>query len=296
MTDARTLSPTLPRLTVDDAVRAALAEDLGRAGDITTNATIAADARARGVIAGRRDGIVAGLPLVEAAFALVGGDPVVTAHVRDGDRIAAGDIIAHVSGDARAILSAERVALNYLMMLSGIATHTARFAAAIAHTGARICDTRKTVPGLRALSKYAVLCGGGANHRFGLDDAVLIKDNHIAVAGGVAPAIATARAHAGHMVRIEVEVDTLEQLRAALPARPDAVLLDNMDPAALRQAVAINRAHNAGRVKLEASGNVDLDTVGAIAEVGVDYISTSKITMAAPPLDAALDMMVESKP
>lgn len=292
VTPSRTSPPTLPPLMVEDAVRAALIEDLGRAGDITTNATIAPGASAHAVIAGRDEGVVAGMPLVEAAFDLIGGQIRVTPRVADGDRVAPGEVIAEVSGNARALLSAERVALNYLMLMSGIATHTARFADAIAHTGARICDTRKTVPGLRTLSKYAVICGGGANHRFGLDDAVLIKDNHIAVAGGVAPAIEAARTTVGHMVAIEVEVDTLDQLRAALPAGPDAVLLDNMDVGTLREAVTITRAHAPGTVKLEASGNVDLDTLGAIAETGVDYISTSKITMAAPPLDVGLDVTV----
>ncbi|MEQ8402504.1 MAG: carboxylating nicotinate-nucleotide diphosphorylase [Roseitalea porphyridii] len=294
MPDVTSYPPSLPPLMVEEAVRAALLEDLGRAGDITTNATIAPGARATATIASRQEGIVAGLPLVEAAFWLIGGDLRVTPHLSDGDRVAPGAIVAHISGNARALLSAERVALNYLMLLSGIATHTARFADAIAHTRARICDTRKTVPGLRTLSKYAVRCGGGANHRFGLDDAVLIKDNHIAVAGGVAGAVQAARAHAGHMVRVEIEVDTLDQLRAALPARPDIVLLDNMDVDTLRQAVAINRAHNDGAITLEASGNVDLDTVVAIAETGIDLISTSKITMAAPTLDVGLDIAVET--
>ena len=287
------MPPTLPRLMVEDAVRAALLEDLGRAGDITTNATVAPDATAKAVLASRENGVVAGLPLAEAAFALIGGGLDFTSHLADGDRVAPGDVIAEVSGNARALLSAERVALNYLMMLSGIATHTARFADAIAHTDAKVCDTRKTVPGHRTFSKYAVRCGGGANHRYGLDDAILIKDNHIAVSGGVAEAVDAARAYVGHTVKIEIEVDRLDQLRAALPARPDIVLLDNMGPDTLREAVAINRADNGGAVKLEASGGVDLDTIAMIAETGVDYISTSKITMAAPTLDIGLDIVLD---
>lgn len=293
MPDIQSYPPSLPALMVEDAVRAALLEDLGRAGDITTDATIAPDMTARAVIASREHGTIAGLPLAEAAFAAIGSGLRLVAHVADGDTVEPGTIVAAISGNARAILSAERVALNYLMMLSGIATHTARFAAAIAHTHARVCDTRKTVPGHRTLAKYAVRCGGGSNHRFGLDDAVLIKDNHIAVSGGVAEAVRNARAHVGHTVMVEIEVDTLDQLRAALPAAPDIVLLDNMTPDLLRQAVAINRSHNGGKVKLEASGNVDLDTVAAIAETGVDFISTSKITMAAPTLDLGLDIVLD---
>ena len=190
----------------------------------------------------------------------------------------------------RAPSAAERTALNYLMHLSGIATLTARFVEAVAGTGAKICCTRKTVPGLRGFQKYAVACGGGSNHRFGLDDAVLIKDNHIAVAGGVAKAIEAARGHVGHLVKIEVEVDTLDQMREALAAAPDVILLDNMSPETLAAAVKINLDDNRGRVRLEASGNVDLGTVRAIAETGVDYISTSKITLGAPPLDIGLDI------
>ncbi|MCR9120848.1 MAG: carboxylating nicotinate-nucleotide diphosphorylase [Phyllobacteriaceae bacterium] len=293
MPDTLFYPPSLPSLMVEEAVRAALLEDLGRAGDITTNATIAPDMTARAVIASREVGTTAGLPLAEAAFAAIGGGLQFVAHVADGDAVDPGTIVATVSGNARAILSAERVALNYLMMLSGIATHTARFASAIAHTHAKVCDTRKTVPGHRTFAKYAVRCGGGSNHRFGLDDAVLIKDNHIAVSGGVAEAVRNARAHVGHTVMVEIEVDTLDQLRAALPAGPDIVLLDNMTPDLLRQAVAINQADNGGKVRLEASGGVDLDTVAAIAETGVDFISTSKITMAAPTLDLGLDMVLD---
>ena len=201
----------------------------------------------------------------------------------------AGDNVARIEGNARAILSAERVALNYLMHLSGIASYTAKFADLIAHTNAKVCDTRKTIPGMRAFAKYAVKCGGGANHRFGLDDAILIKDNHVAVAGGVAKAILAARAYAGHLVKIEVEVDGIEQFEEALSVHADVILLDNMGPELLEKAVKIN----AGRAKLEASGNIAFDTIKAIAETGVDYISTSKITMAAPTLDIGLDIEIK---
>jgi nicotinate-nucleotide pyrophosphorylase (carboxylating) len=286
------LKPALPRLLVEEAVRAALLEDLGRAGDITSNATIPPDAQARAVLSTREDGILCGIPLAEAAFALI--DPAVSVNVRkiDGDRIARGTTVAEIEGNARAILAAERVALNYLMRMSGIATYTDRFQALIAHTAARVTCTRKTVPGQRAFDKYAVKCGGGSNHRYGLDDAILIKDNHIAVCGGVAMAIERAKSFAGHLVKVEVEVDRLSQFREALDADPDVILLDNMGPELLAEAVAINRAHNGGRIKLEASGNVRFETIKAIAETGVDFISTSKITMAAPTLDLGLDVVI----
>ncbi len=284
------LPPSLPRLMIEDAVRAALLEDLGRAGDITTNATIAPDATATALLASREDGVIAGLGLAETAFKLM--DPAIAfeARLSDGDTVKPGDVVAAISGNARAILSAERVALNFLMHMSGIATYTARFAREIAHTDAKVTCTRKTIPGHRTFEKYAVRCGGGSNHRFGLDDAILIKDNHIAVSGGVAKAVEAARAYVGHLVRIEIEVDTLDQLREALTAAPDAILLDNMSNDRLREAVALNKADNGGRVKLEASGNVRFETIREIAETGVDYISTSKITMAAPTLDVGLDI------
>ncbi|MCC0020435.1 MAG: carboxylating nicotinate-nucleotide diphosphorylase [Nitratireductor sp.] len=277
---------------VEEAVRAALLEDLGRAGDITTDATIPADARAKAVLATREDGILSGLPLAEAAFRAI--DPALKfkALKVDGDRLKAKQVVARIEGNARAILAGERVALNYLMRMSGIATYTAAFQDLLEGTGARITCTRKTVPLHRAFDKYAVKCGGGSNHRFGLDDAILIKDNHIAVAGGVALAIERARAFVGHLVKVEVEVDTLKQFREALKAGPDVVLLDNMTPEQLAEAVAINKADNGGRVKLEASGNVNIDTVAAIGRTGVDYISTSKITMAAPTLDLGLDIAI----
>lgn len=294
--------PVLSPLMVEEQVRAALCEDLGRAGDITSQATIAPEMVAKAELNAREDGVVAGLDLAREAFRLM--DPAICfeAFVKDGDRIAPGTVIATVSGPARAVLSAERVALNYLMHLCGVATHTARFTQEIAHTQAKVCCTRKTIPGLRALEKYAVRMGGGSSHRYGLDDAILIKDNHIAVAGGVAGAIRAARAFAGHLVKVEVEVTDLEELEEALEAQPDVILLDNMGPELLRRAVEINRdcagltdaayAGDPRRVKLEASGNVDLKTIRAIAETGVDYISTSKITMAAPTLDIGLDVVV----
>ena len=286
------LKPQLPKVMVEEAVRAALLEDLGRAGDITTDATIPADARAKAVLATREDGILSGLPLAEAAFRAI--DPALKfkALKVDGDRLKAKQVVARIEGNARAILAGERVALNYLMRMSGIATYTAAFQDLLEGTGARITCTRKTVPLHRAFDKYAVKCGGGSNHRFGLDDAILIKDNHIAVAGGVALAVERARAFVGHLVKVEVEVDTLKQFREALKAGPDVVLLDNMTPEQLAEAVAINKADNGGRVKLEASGNVNIDTVAAIGRTGVDYISTSKITMAAPTLDLGLDIAI----
>ena len=283
------LSPILIRKAIDEA----LLEDLGRAGDITTNATIPSNAKAECVLASREDGIVSGMELARAAFAAIDPDLKFKALVEDCEPIKAGEKLAAIKGNARAILSAERVALNYLMRMSGIASYTAEFANEIAHTNAQVCCTRKTIPGHRAFDKYAVKCGGGSNHRFGLDDAILIKDNHIAVAGGVKLAIERARDFAGHLVKVEVEVDTLEQFAEALQAKPDVVLLDNMSNAQLKKAVAMNAKDNAGAVKLEASGNVNIKTIKAIAETGVDYISTSKITMAAPTLDVGLDIAIK---
>jgi nicotinate-nucleotide pyrophosphorylase (carboxylating) len=280
--------PELPHLMVEDQVRAALLEDLGRAGDITSNATIGPERQATAEMNSREAGIISGLPLAEAAFRLINPAIRFEALVTDGTRVEPGMMIARISGPARGLLSAERVALNYLMHLSGIATHTARFADAIAHTKAKVTCTRKTIPGLRGVEKYAVRCGGGSSHRYGLDDAILIKDNHIAVAGGIAEALRAAKAFAGHLVKVEIEVDTLEQFQVVLDEGADACLLDNMGPDVLRQAVAMNK----GRITLEASGNVNLDTIQAIAETGVDFISTSKITMAAPTLDIGLDMAI----
>jgi len=282
------LPAQLPRLLVEKAVAAALEEDLGLAGDLTSQATLAPEMRARASLSTREAGVVAGLDLAAAAFRLVGDGVTFTPKVVDGTRVNAGDMIAVVEGSARLVMSAERVALNFLNHMSGIATLTRSYADAVAGTGARICDTRKTTPGMRAFQKYAVRCGGGANHRYSLDDAILIKDNHIAVAGSVAAAYRAAEAFAGHLVAIEIEVQTLAELEEALSAGARLVLLDNMDNDTLRQAVAIN----AGRARLEASGGVMLDRVRSIGETGVDYISTSQITMGARPLDLGLDVEI----
>jgi nicotinate-nucleotide pyrophosphorylase (carboxylating) len=287
MTTLSALSPLL----VESAVRAALEEDLGRAGDVTTQATIPATASATAIIAAREDGVIAGLPLAREAFRLLNAGVLFEPRVDDGALVARTDVIARVSGPARAMLSAERVALNYLGRLSGVATLTSRFAARIAHTKAKVCDTRKTTPGLRAFEKYAVRCGGGANHRFGLDDAVLIKDNHIAVAGGVAAALRAAKAHVGHLVKIEIEVDTLEQLREALHEGADAVLLDNMSLQELREAVSLID----GRLTTEASGGVTFETIAQIAETGVDLISVGALTHSAPTLDVGLDVEIKTR-
>jgi nicotinate-nucleotide pyrophosphorylase (carboxylating) len=287
MTMLSALSPLL----VENAVRAALEEDLGRAGDVTTQATIPATASATAIIGAREDGVVAGLPLAQAAFRLLNTGVLFEPRVDDGARVARADVIARVSGPARAILSAERVALNYLGRLSGVATLTSRFAARIAHTNAKVCDTRKTTPGLRAFEKYAVRCGGGANHRFGLDDAALIKDNHIAVAGGVVAALRAAKAHVGHLVKIEIEVDALDQLREALNEGVDAVLLDNMSLQELREAVSLI----GGRLTTEASGGVTFETIAQIAETGVDLISVGALTHSAPVLDVGLDIEIKTR-
>jgi nicotinate-nucleotide pyrophosphorylase (carboxylating) len=277
----------LSPLEIDAAVERALAEDLGRAGDVTSVATVPAEATARAVVVARAAGTIAGLPLVAATVRRLARDIEIVAEAGDGALVAAGTPLMHIAGPARAILAAERVALNFLGHLSGIATATATFVRAVAHTDARICCTRKTTPGLRALEKYAVRCGGGFNHRFGLDDAILIKDNHIAVAGGIAAVLARAKAVAGHLVKVEIEVDTLAQLAEVLAAGgADAVLLDNMDPATMRRAVEMV----AGRLITEASGGVTLATIAAIAEAGVDYISSGGLTHSAPNLDVAIDI------
>lgn len=291
MTELHAYKPELPSVMVDDAVRAALREDLGRAGDITTLATIPPDAIADVVIASREDGVLSGMPLARAAFRAINPDIQFETLIDDGEALAPGDVVARIKGRARDVLSAERVALNYLGHLSGIATATAQFAEKIVHTKARVVCTRKTTPGLRAFEKYAVRCGGGANHRFGLDDAVLIKDNHIGVVGDVARTVETARAYVGHLVKIEVEVDTLDQLAAVLPAKPDVVLLDNMGAAMLRQAIALVEKLNPA-TKTEASGGIKLDTIAEKAETGVDYISTGWITHSAPVLDLGLDVAI----
>jgi len=278
--------PDLPPPLVEEAVRRALLEDLGRAGDITTAATIPPDATAEAVIAARKPGVIAGLALAASAFRQIDSAIRFEPALSDGTRVEPGAVAARISGPARGILSAERVALNFLCHLSGVATATRRYADAIAHTHARITCTRKTTPGLRAFEKYAVRCGGGSNHRFGLDDAVLIKDNHIAVAGGVAQAIARAKSYVGHLVKIEVEADDLDQLREALGAGADVILLDNMSPKMLAEAVRIT----AGAAILEASGGITIENIAAVAETGVDYISSGAITHSAPALDLGLDI------
>lgn len=277
--------PPLPILMIEPLVRAALIEDLGRAGDITTDAIVPGGAQAETALVARAPGLLAGLDLALLAFKLI--DPAIMAAVTltDGARVSSGDVIATVSGPARGILTAERVALNFLCHLSGIATATAGVVDAVQGTRARITCTRKTVPGLRTVQKYAVRVGGGANHRFGLDDAVLIKDNHIAAAGGIKTAVERVRSAIGHLVKVEVEVDTLAQIEDALAAGVDAVLLDNMQPEDLRRAVAM--VH--GRAITEASGGITPASAPAIAATGVDLISIGWLTHTVTALDIGLD-------
>ena len=277
--------PPLSSLMIEPLVRAALIEDLGRAGDITTDAIVPAEGQAETALVARAPGVIAGLDLALLAFRLVDSAIVATVRLPDGARVASGDLIATASGPARGILTAERVALNFLCHLSGVATATAAIVEAVQGTRARIACTRKTMPGLRAVQKYAVRVGGGANHRFGLDDAVLIKDNHIAAAGGIKPAVQRVRAGIGHLVKVEVEVDTLAQIEDALAAGVDAVLLDNMEPEALRRAVAMVD----GRAVTEASGGITPATAPAIAATGVDLISIGWLTHSATALDIGLD-------
>jgi len=285
---APTLLP-LPRLMLEAIVRAALLEDLGRAGDITTDAVIPPGMQMKGVIAARQPGVIAGADAALLAFELMDPSVRVSIEKPDGSPVCPGDVAITLQGPARAILSAERVALNLMGHLSGVASATATLVDAVRPHKARIVCTRKTTPGLRALEKHAVRAGGGANHRFGLDDAVLIKDNHIAVAGGVRAAIERARGAVGHLVKIEVEVDTLAQLDEALATGADAVLLDNMTPAQLAEAVSRVRKVSGGRTITEASGGITLATVNAVAASGVDLISAGWITHSAPVLDLGLD-------
>ena len=277
--------PTLPDLLIEPVVRLALAEDLGRAGDVTAKACIPEDARMRAVFVARKPGVLAGIDCVRLAVLAMDPKASVELKLRDGEAFEAGAVLAEVEADARAFLSAERTALNLLGRLCGIATLTHAYVEAVSGTKARIADTRKTTPGLRALEKHAVLCGGGLNHRFGLDDAILIKDNHVAVCGGVGEAVRRAKAAAGHLMKVEVEVDGLDQLDEALAERPDVIMLDNFTLPMLREAVT----RTAGRVTLEASGGVNLETVRAIAETGVDVISVGALTHSAPSLDIGLD-------
>ncbi len=282
-----TLSPP-PAPIVDPILRSALAEDLGQRGDITTDAIISADTRARGAIVARAPGRVAGLSMALRTFELLDQTVSCDMLANDGDEVMAGQTLAYIDGPARVVVTGERVALNLLGRLSGIASATAAFVDAVRGTGARILCTRKTTPGMRALEKYAVRAGGGCNHRFGLYDEVLIKDNHIAIAGGVPQAIERVRRGNRTSVpcRIEVEVDNLAQLEQALAAGVDAVLLDNMDPSSLARAVALVD----GRATTEASGGITLETATAIAETGVDYLSIGWLTHSAPALDVGLDI------
>jgi len=281
-----TLPAPLSPLVIEPLVRMALAEDLGRGGDITTDSTVPADTRARVVIAAREEGRIAGMDLAEAAFRMVDKDLRITRLKPEGSDVAKGDAVLEIEGRARAILTAERVALNFMGHMSGIATLTLKMVRAVGNHKARIAATRKTTPGLRTVEKYAVMVGGGIPHRYGLDDAVMIKDNHIAMAGGIKTAIRNAKARIGHTVKIEVEVDTLDQLKDVLEEGADIVMLDNMSVEDMTAAVEMV----AGRVVVEASGGVTLDRIPAIAATGVDLISTGAITHSAPNFDVGLDV------
>jgi nicotinate-nucleotide pyrophosphorylase (carboxylating) len=274
------------RIVYEPFVRAALLEDIGHGADLTTDAIVPPDRMARAQIAARRSGVIAGLDVAALTFQLLDEPIAFKVHHDDGERVQPGDVVAEISGRARALLTGERTALNFLCRLSGIATATRNLVDLVAGTNTHIVDTRKTTPGLRALEKYAVRCGGGSNHRFGLDDAVLIKDNHLALAGSIRDAVARVRARSGHMVKIEVEVDTLDQLREALLEPIDAVLLDNMSPATLAEAVHIVD----GSVLTEASGSIRPETIAAVAASGVDLISVGWLTHSAPALDLGLDI------
>ena len=274
-------------LEIEAAVDRALAEDLGRAGDITSIATIPPGTPSHTKLVARKAGTISGLPLVATCFRRLSPEIEIKAEARDGETVAAKTVLMHINGDARAVLSAERVALNFLQHLSGIATATSAYVRAVGKANTRICCTRKTTPGLRALEKYAVRCGGGFNHRFGLDDAMLIKDNHIAVAGGIRAVLQRARASAGHLVKIEIEVDSLEQLDEVLDCGlADVVLIDNFDVASMTKAMT----KVAGRLVVEASGGITLENIAEIAATGVDYASSGALTHSAPALDVGLDI------
>jgi nicotinate-nucleotide pyrophosphorylase (carboxylating) len=281
--------PPLYPILYEPLVRRALEEDLGRAGDLTSDAILPVDLRAEARVVARAAGRIAGLPASLSAFRLLDVAIRIEEQAADGQDVEAGALLATVQGPARSILSAERTALNLLGRLCGIATATRDLQALVAPHGAHIVCTRKTTPGLRALEKYAVRCGGGQNHRFGLDDAVLIKDNHIALAGGIRPAVERARRGVGHLVKIEVEVDSLDQLREALDLGADVVLLDNMPLETLREAVALAR----GRAITEASGGINPKTAAAIAATGVNLLSMGWLTHSAPSLDVALDVALD---
>jgi nicotinate-nucleotide pyrophosphorylase (carboxylating) len=277
----------LSPLEIDDAVTRALAEDLGRAGDVTSIATIPETMKAKAVVVARKAGTIAGLPLVAASFQKLSPSIDIKAKARDGDTVKAGAALMTISGNARAIMEGERTALNFLGHLSGIATATAAYVRKVGKHKMRVCCTRKTTPGLRALEKYAVRCGGGFNHRFGLDDAMLIKDNHIAVAGSIRAVLERARAKAGHLVKIEIEVDSLDQLKDVLDCGlADVVMVDNFTVAQMKKAVAMVGR----RLVIEASGGITLDNIAAVAATGVDYASSGALTHSAPNLDVALDI------
>lgn len=277
----------LSNLLIEKHVRAALEEDLGHGRDVTSEALIPESEIAKASFVAREDGVLAGLMVALSTFSLVSPDFDMIIHAQDGDKLEAGFTIADVEGPARSLLTAERVALNFMSHMSGVASYTNRFVSKIEGLDAEICDTRKTIPGLRAFQKYAVSMGGGANHRFGLDDAILIKDNHIAVAGGIAQALDQAHLMAGHTLKIEIEVDTLEQLEQVLASgKADIVMLDNMRVDTLKQAIEMVQ----GKIITEASGGVNLDTVRPIAETGVDYISIGALTHSTPALDIGLDI------
>ena len=278
----------LPHLLFEKSVKEALLEDLGRAGDITSEAIFNKNTKIEATLVARKCGVLCGTATALTAFQLIDPEIKYDNILIDTALVNSGDIIARINGSATSILAAERVALNFLGHLSGISTLTAKYVSQISHTHAKICDTRKTTPNLRALEKYAVSCGGGVNHRFGLDDAILIKDNHIAVAGGVAAALRAAKQKIGHLVKIEIEVDTLDQLHEALSEGVDVVLLDNMSLTQLAEAVRmINK-----QALSEASGGISLDTVAAVAETGVDLISVGALTHSAPILDVGLDIHI----
>ncbi|HRJ67891.1 MAG TPA: carboxylating nicotinate-nucleotide diphosphorylase [Alphaproteobacteria bacterium] len=281
MTSVAPLSPFI----IEPLVRMALAEDLGRAGDITSDSTVPESARACVVIAAREEGRIAGVDIAEAAFRMVDPSLKITRLLREGADVKKGDEVMKVEGRARSILTAERVALNFMGHMSGVATLTLKMVRAVGNHKAKIAATRKTLPGLRAVQKYAVMIGGGIPHRYGLDDAVLIKDNHIAMSGGVRNAIRNAKAHIGHTVKIEVEVDTLAQLAEVLEEGVDIVMLDNMTNAQMKEAVAMV----AGRAVVEASGGVTLARIPEIAATGVDLISSGAVTHSAPNFDVGLD-------
>ena len=281
----------LPHFDLGDFVRRVLAEDMGSGGDVTSKATIAADARFTAEMNCREPIVVAGLDIAIAFFRSLDRDVRIRKQVSDGDQVAAGTVLMTLEGNARGMLAAERSALNTLQHLSGIATLTRRYVEAIDGTGATLLDTRKTIPGLRLLDKYAARMGGAENHRMRLDDGVLIKDNHVGVAGSVEAAVKAAVA-ADSGLQVQVEVDRIAQIEPALAAGADRLLLDNMKPDLLREAVALV----AGRVPLEASGGVNLDTIRAIAETGVDYISVGRITQSAPAVDIGLDYSIHQLP